>query len=487
MERNSPHIKSASERQGSDKYPGIDTYDCTTLRKNTKICALVAYYENGRMKPCEFYFPQKVLQQVNNNPIKLSQGLQISPWKNPKTGEYSYRTRVATFIVAEDFETEYSAKVSENPSYGTGGMIQYHIPKESAEKYLIKEPDDIFLSDGQISEDEYEEIMEKHQQMLIKRNLFSYLKAKADTLDILQNTSDEEEKKRTEKNLRTLDRHIEDLTIDLACSQEKIGDIHSEKYDRLINQLVVEIESREEDNVLLVSNVKVLKEIEEVSQRLNQSVDFILAPCDSQNDAGQLAENIANKIDSYEKELSSGGKPSIDVPKQNLSDFLTIHQINKQRCEVMENLQPQTRNYQPINTIVIQSQNGQHQRIPIETFFTSESIASIREARNGSLTPTLHFKGNDLTAKLFMRGNKTQLYLAQTKEQLAQTLDRIQLSSSQREKLQQGGSVRLRQGHYHLDPELNCLVPCTNPSDEAQQNNTNTQINSLRKRGPTIL
>lgn len=487
MERNETYNHTASQRQGSDKYPGIDTYEYTTLKKGSRICALVAYYENGRMKPCEFYFPHKVLQQVGYNPIKLSQGLQISPWKNPKTSEYSYRTRVATFIVAEDFETEYSAKVSENPSYGAGGMIQYHIPKESAEKYLIKEPDDIFLSDGKISEEEYEAIMEKHQQILIKRNLFSYLKAKADTLDILQNTTDKEEEERTKKNLRTLDQHIEDLTIDLACSQEKIGDIHSEKYDRLINQLVIETESREEDNVLLISNVKVLKEIEEASQKISQSVDYILTPCDTQNDATQLAENIANKIDNYEKELSSGGKPAIDVPKQNLSDFLSINQIINQWKEVMENLQPQHRNYETIDTIVVQNQNGQHQRIPIETFFTTESIASLRETRNGSLTPPLHFKGNDLTAKMFMRGNKPQLYLAQSKEQLSQTFDRIHLTSSQREELHKGGSIRLRQGQYRIDPELNCLVPCPNPPDGTHPNETNTQLNNLRKRGPTLL
>lgn len=483
MERNEPYNRTASQRQGSDKYPGIDTYEYTTLKKDTRICALVAYYENGRMKPCEFYFPHKVLQQVDYNPIKLSQGLQISPWKNPKTGECCYRTRVATFIVAADFETEYSAKVSENPSYGTGGMIQYHIPKESAEKHLIKEPDDIFLSDGQISEEEYEVIMEKHQQILIKRNLFSYLKAKADTLDILQNTTDKEEEERTKRNLRTLDQHIEDLTIDLAYSQEKIGDIHSEKYDRLINQLVIETESREEDNVLLISNVKVLKEIEAASQKISQSVDYVLVPCDTQNDAAQLAENIANKIDNYEKELSNGGKPAIDVPKQNLSDFLSINQIINQWKEVMENLQPQKRNYEAIDTIVIQNQNGQHQRIPIETFFTTESIASLRETRNGSLTPPLHFKGNDLTAKLFMRGNKPQLYLAQTKEQLAQTFDRIHLTNTQREELRNGGSIRLRQGRFQLDTELNCLVPSPHTSCGTRQDETISHKNSLRKNG----
>ena len=485
MERNIPHIKSASERQGSDKYPGIDTYEYTTLKKGAKICALVAYYETGRMKPCEFYFPQKTLQAVNHNPILLSQGLQISPWRDPKTGEYSYRTRIATFIVKDDFETEYSAKVSENPSYGQGGFLQYHIPKETADKHLIKEPDDIFLSDGHISEEEYERIMEKHQQMLIKRNLFSYLKAKADTLDILQNTSDPEEKERTGKNLRTLNRHIEELTIDLAYSQESVGDVRSAKYDRLISQLVIETESREEENVLLISNMKIGKEIEETEQRLSQSTSLILIPDDSTHDANQLAENISSKINNYERELSKGGRPEIDVPKQDLSDFLVINQVNNRWREVMRNAQPQAHHYQAIDTLVIQSYNGQHQRIPIDQFFTADSIASIRGSRNGTLSPTLHLKGNGQSAKLLMRGNKPQLYLAQTAEQLSQTFDRLHLSASQRENLEEGGTIHLRQGCFLLDKEINSLVPAPYHPTEGQQNALDTTLHKQQRRGPT--
>lgn len=485
MGRNSPHIKTASERQGGDKYPGIDTYEYTTLRKGAKICALVAYYGNGRMKPCEFYFPNKVLAEVGFNPIRLSKGLQISPWKDPETGAYSYRTRIATFTVKEDFETEYSAKVSENPSYGEGGLLQYHIPKEYADRYLIKEPNDIFLPDAQISEEEYEQIMERHKQILIKRNLFSYLKAKADTLDILQSATEQEEKERMKRNLQTLNRHIEDLTIDLAYSQESIGDIRSEKYDRLITQLVVETESREQENILLISNVIVGKEIEETSQRLNQNVELILAPYEMADDAGQLAENITKKIGEYEDELSHGGKPEIDVPKQNLSDFLVISHLNNQWKEVMANTQPSAYNYQNIDTLVIQSQSGQHQRISIEHFFTPESVSLIRGAQNGKLTPRLHFKGNAQTAKIMMRGNKPQIYLSQTKEQLAQTFERLHLTAPQRENILKGESIQLQHGSFRLDEEINCLVPCPHQAPEGQQNALKNTSPNQQHRCPT--
>ncbi|MBR3518952.1 MAG: hypothetical protein IKN77_02385 [Paludibacteraceae bacterium] len=479
MERSETKIRTASDRQGGDKYPGIDTYEYTTLRKGTRICALVAYNEEGKMKPCEFYFPQKVLQQVGNNPIKLSQGLQISPWKNPKTGVYCYRTRVATFVVTRDFETEYSAKVEENLCYGNGGFIQYHISKETADQYLIKEPEDIFLPDGQISEEEYEEIMEKHQQILIKRNLFSYLKAKADTLDILQNASDPQEIEEAKKNLRTLNRHIEDLTIDLAYSQENIGDIKSGKYDRLISQLVIETECREEENVLVISNAKLGKEMEEMSQKIGQNTSYVLVSSDPQNEAGALAQNITKKINSYEETISNGGKPEIDVPKQNLSDFLVINHINNHCRKLLENIQPQDRTFQSIDTILIQSQNGQHQRIPIDNLFEPDSVSAIRATRNGTFSAPLHIKGNDQTAKLLMRGNKPRMYLAQTDEQLNQTFDRLHLTTSQREALHKGGKINLRQGAFRLDKEINCLVPCLSNIKGEQQN-------TIKRRGPNI-
>jgi len=486
MERNDQSIRTASDRQGGDKYPGIDTYEYTTLRKNMRICALVAYCENGKMKPCEFYFPHKVLSQVEHNPIRLSQGLQISPWRNPKTGVYSYRTRIATFIVKEDFETEYSAKVEENPSYGKGGFLQYHISKETADKYLLKEPEDIFLPDGQISEEEYEEIMEKHQQILIKRNLFSYLKAKSDTLDILQNSSDVQEKENAQKNLRILNRHIEDLTIDLAYSQENIGDIKSGKYDRLISQLVIETESREEGNVLVISNAKLGKEMDEMAQKIERDTSYILVSSAApQDEAMQLAQNITKKINSYEETVSNGGKPEIDVPKQNLSDYLVINHINSLCRKVLENIQPQDYSFQMIDTLLIQRQDGQHQRIPINDIFEADSVSAVRSTRNGTFSVPLHLKGDKRTVKLLMRGNKPQMYFSQTKEQLDQTFDRLHLTLAQRETLHSGGNVILRQGVFRLDSDINSLVPCLCASKGEQHNKEKPCGFNLQQRGPT--
>ncbi len=465
MRKNERHIYSASERQGSDKYPGIDSYETTVLKEGTRICALVAYYDNGRMKPCEFYFPQSALAQTGHNAKKLSQGLQICPWKHPQTGDYCYRTRVATFIVQADIEVEFSPKASENTSYGKGGIIQYHIPKETADLYLLKEQDDTFLPDGKISEEEYETIMEKHQQLLVKRNLFSYLKAKADTLDILQNTTDPQEEKSAAKNIEILNQHIDNLIIDLAYSQENIGDVISEKYDNLIAQLAGEIECREQEETLLVSNVKANKEIESLTQSLNEQMEVILIP--SQDDAEHTAENISRKIVTYEKSVSTGARPEIDVPKQGFDDFLQVSRIISRRKELGDGAPLRERDLTRISTFVMQQNDGRQTRINLNDLFTPDSVEAIRQTRNGTFSAKLEFKEGGPAAKLLIRGNKSQFYMAQTDEQLSKTLDRIHLSPPQKEKLLNGGEIRLPSGAFHLDKELNCLVPCLSPQTES--------------------
>lgn len=457
MQKNEKHINSASERQGSDKYPGIDTYETAVLKRGARICALVAYYDNGRMKPCEFFFPQSAISQTGHNAKRLSQGLQICPWKDSKTGGYCYRTRIATFIVQEDIEVEYSPKVSENSSYGGGGIAQYHIPKETAERYLLKEPEDTYLPDGQISEEEYEQIMEKHQQILIKRNLFSHLKAKTDTLDILQNTTDPQEEATAKKNIDILDQHIDNLIIDLAYSQEKIGDVISERYDNLIGQLVGEIECREQEETLLVSNVKATKEIESVTQTLNEQMEYVLPS--SQDEATHTAENISRKIATYEKSVSAGDRPDIDVPKQGFGDFLQISRINERRREMNEGAPLRERDLTKVTTIVMQQNDGKQTRTSLVDLFSPESVEAIRHTRNGTFSAKLQFKEGGPAAKLLVRGNKTQFYIAQTTEQLEKTLDRLQIPPSPRERLRNGGEIELKSGRYRLDNELNCLVP----------------------------
>lgn len=459
---------SASERQGGDKYPGIDTYAFTTLKRRTKICALVAYYEDGHMKPCEFYFPENALAEVGFNCIRLSQGLQIRPWKDPQTNIYSYRNRVATFIVTEDFEVEYSPHALENSSYGQGGIPQYHISPADAKRYLIKEPEDTILPDGHISEEEYEQIMEKHQQLLIKRNLFSHLKAKSDALDILQNTTDKSTEEKTKENIETLNRHIENLIVDLAVSQEKVGDVVSQKYDHLISQIVNELEIRERKDTLIVCNVKTTQEIENTVQQIDHLTDnWVMLP-QTKDETVHMAENITKKMYNYEKEMSSGGKPEIDVPQQNLSDILHINRLNEEAQNLIIRHTPKELDFSSITTLSMRTQNGPSMQIPIENIFTQDSVKTLRNAQNGIFTPLLRLQNNG-SAKLLLRGNKAQLFLSQTKEQLSQRMDFLRISPRQREELLEGKALRIGTTYYTLDKDLNCLIPQTPNVDFCQQ------------------
>lgn len=458
MQKNDNIRHSASERQGGDKYPGIDSYAFTTLKRGTKICTLVAYYENGHMKPCEFYFPEKALSEVGYNCIRLSQGLQIRPWRNPETNTYSYRNRVATFSVKEDFEVEFSPHALENRSYGQGGIAQYHISQNDAEKYLIKEPEDTILPDGQISEDEYERIMEKHQQLLIKRNLFSHLKAKSDAMDIMQNTTDKAKGEKAKENIETLNRHIENLIVDLAISQEKIGDVISEKYDNLISQIANELEIREKEDTLFICNVKTSREIEVTAQQIDHLTDNWIMFAPTKDESVNIAENITRKMDNYEQAISDGTKPEIDVPQQKLSDILHVNRLNEEAKNTMSQNAPKEMDFRKITTLSMRTQSGHSIQVPLEKIFTQKSITELHNVRNGTFTPLLQLQNNG-SAKLLLLGNKAQLFLSQTKEQLAQTLDSLNIGSPQRQELLAGKELRIDSTYYKLDQDLNCLIP----------------------------
>lgn len=449
---------SASDKQGGDKYPGIDNYDSTLLKRGSKICALVAYYETGVMKPCEFYFPLEAIEQSCHNAKKLSQGLQISPWKNYATQQYSYKNRVATFVVLKDINVEFSSKVSENSCYGEGGIAQYHIPQEVAAKALKKEDSDTFLDDAEITEDEYDLIMDRKDQILIKRNLFSYLKSKVNTLDILQNTSNRTIEEQSKRNLQTINQHIENLMIDLAVSQEQIGDVTSDKYDRNINILLEEIEIREQDDTLLISNVKLNKEINDLSQTLEEKIDFNIISYE-QDQSEIIAKNISQKIEKYEQIKENGLKPEIDVEKQNLLDVLNINKFNKEGKKSLAGNPPKETNYLSIRRLIMQHKDGSKEEIKLVDFFTESSIKAIQNTRNGDLTPTLQHKTTGTICKLLMVGNKPHLYIAQDMEKLCQTLERLQLDETQKNRLWNGGEIELNHIHYHIDRELNALVP----------------------------
>lgn len=451
--------RSASDLQGGDKYPGIDTYESLRLEVGSIICALIAYRPTGVMKPCEFYFPPTALKDIGNDAKKLCQGLQICPWGDPSSHQYSYKNRVSYFRVIKAFNVEYSPHVSENQCYGEGGITQYYIPNEKAKDHLVRLDEERLLDNYIVDEDEYELIIEKKEQILIKRNLFSYLKAKTNTFDIIQNTTDADAEKEAKKNLETINRHIENLMADLAYSQEGIGDVISEKYDHMIRTLMDEIEIREQGNSLLISNVKLEKESASLEEELQRVVAFnLIAPLNSTTEE-RIEENLTKKMEKYESFIEEGASPSIDVTKQNLRDLISIHKINIQRQLWIHTHHPKEIDYNKISQIVMHTPNGERITYPLQEFFISSSVEELKTTRNGMLSPPLIHKKTGALFKLRMVGNKPQLFIGQRKDQLREAIEKLQLSPHQQHKIHQGEAISIRGHSYRLDPDLNVLIP----------------------------
>ncbi len=481
MERDKQPIFTASVRQGGDKYPGIDSYETTLLRSGTKICALVAYYETGGMKPCEFYFPQKHLFDSHGRASILCQGLQISPWQDMRSNKYLYKNRVATYVVIKDFEVEYSPQTTENSCYGAGGMIQYHIPPAIADEYLRKEDDETILSDEEISEEEYELIMEKREQLLIKRNLFSYLKSKNELLDIAQNTKDKERERDAHQHLEVISQHIDYLIMDLAYSQEQIGDIASPKYDKMISLLMDEITIREEEGTLLISNVKINKEIESTSEELTEKIDYnLIAPSHHEMESS-IVENISQKMESSCFPNGNDKRREIDVAKQKLYDIIQINQFNREgKAHLLLHGMCEKR-LPPISRLVMQGAQGDKKEFHIRDFFDDDSVRHLQSATNGALSPLLKIKNAEIRCKILLQGNKTQLYLQQTAAKLEEQINHLFPNSSIIGLLKGGGEVEYKQRRYKIDQDLNALVPVMRRETPHPRQTTQPK----RSRGPS--
>lgn len=446
-------------KQGGDKYPGIDSYEKTVLKRGSVICALVAYHDNGEMKKCEYFFPKQAITQEGINARKLSESLQIAPWEDPRSGKYLYKNRIAYFVVIQDIEVQYSANTSENTCFGEGGIPQYHIPAEIARKYLKKEGDDTLLTDEEIDEEEYELMMEKREQILIKRNLFGYLKTKAETLDILQNAKEATIAEEARRNLETINQHIEYLMMDLAFSQEQIGDILSDKYDKMITLLLNEMEIREEKETLLVSNIKIGKELDEISQTITERVNMNLITPVSSNLINDMGKDLTTKIEESERKAKLGEKPDIDVKKQRLCDILNIKEFNKEGISSIKRNGLREIDFSSITQLVMQNPDGQRKVYQLTDFLTEDSIAKLKQSKNGEMTPALKHKESGAILKFMMHGNKPQLYIGQNKESLSLMLTRLHISPTQVETLKNGGEITLHDNKYRIDMELNTLVP----------------------------
>ncbi|MBR5374059.1 MAG: hypothetical protein IK131_05245 [Paludibacteraceae bacterium] len=461
MEEN---IKSASEWQGTDKYAGIDSYEKVVLKAGAELCALVSYDKNGKMRPCEYLFPKSELEKVSGNDILLNQMLQIAPHKNRETEEYTYRNEVAIFKLGKDIEVE-MGRTEENTAYGVGGMIQCYIPEKHftalvEEKNLVLTTfkngnTSIFLDNNKIGRSDYDSIKLRHNQLQLRRNLFCTQRAKLDTLDIIRNSPRQEDVELAKKNLKKLDVKIAQLNVDIRDSVEEIGKVPSPLYDDLNRRLAAEIKCRESgENVLVLGNVKTeissKKTADNVLERANLNVVTVV----DVDKAESVAQNLFKKIDGYDE---SKPRNDIDVKGQDLVDVMNINRINKECKKVMAEQELQPRNFQVLERIALPTTDGKQKEYRLDELFTEAAVQKIRSAQNGKLTEPLTMKDGGI-AKLLMMGDKANLFLAQPKESLNATLDKMGLGDTERKRLLNGETVAHKQTHVKLDKDLNCIV-----------------------------
>ena len=457
--------KSASEWQGTDKYPGIDSYERVVLKSGTELCALVSY-KDGEMCPCAYLFPKKALEFVRDDDVLLNQMLQIAPWYNSQAKECSYRSEVALFMLKRDVEFE-TGKTAENTAYGKGGMTQYYIPEQKFTSLINDKETGIervsfedgcaakFLNNNKIKKDEYDAIANRLSQLQMRRNLFCKQRAKLDTLDIAQNSPRQEDVELAKKNLKKLDADIRRLRRNIEKSKKEIGKVPSPLYDELNRRLAAEIKCREKgENVLVLGNVKTELSSQKVTDNVLERTNLNAVTVVDTDKVEMVAQNLFKKINDYDETKC---RNDIDVKKQDLVDVMNINRINKECQEIMAGVDLKPRNFQVLERIVLPTTDGMQKEYNLDDIFFEESIRKIRSAQNGKLTEPLRMKDGGM-AKLLMMGNKANLYLAQPKENLNNVLDKMRLGDMERKRLLNGETIAYKQTHVRLDKDLNCVV-----------------------------
>ena len=462
MEEN---LKSASEWQGTDKYAGIDSYEKVVLKAGTELCALVSY-KDGEMCPCAYLFPKNALEIVKDDDVLLNRMLQIAPWQNGTTKECSYRNEVALFKLKRDVEFE-TGETAENTAYGMGGMTQYYIPEQKFiplikdNEYGIErisfENGNIakFLSNNQIEKKEFDTIADRLAQLQLRRNLFCTQRAKLDTMDIIQNSPRQEDVELAIWNLKKIDGKIDQLHVDIRDSVEEIGEVPSPLYDSLNKQLAAEIKLREgKEDVLVLGNAKVEQASNLTTTAVLDKANLNVVTVVETDKAESIAQNLFKKIDGYDE-----SKPwnDIDVKGQDLVDVMNINRINKECQKVMAEKSLRPCDFHALERLVLPTSDGKSKEYHLDELFDEKSVETIRSAQNGRLTEPLQMK-NGQVAKLMMMGDKAHIFLAQPKECLNATLDKMGLDDKERKRLLNGDTIAHKQTHVKLDKDLNCVV-----------------------------
>ncbi|MBP5481044.1 MAG: hypothetical protein J6Y22_04770 [Paludibacteraceae bacterium] len=492
-------IKSASDWQGGDKYPGIDKFEKVVLKPGHELCALVLIDEKGRVRPSEFLFPTRALKTVGDDAAELNRLLQVAPCQNKETAECTYKAVLTSFRLREPVEFDKCVS-TENPAYGKGGLTHYYLPLERFTELVDKggmkrakfgnECLTKVLNHYELNPREYDKINSRLKQLQYRRNLFCAQKAKLDTLDVVQNSPRSADVELAKKNLKKLDEKIKEFKTKIKDSVQMYGKVASSLYDDLNCRLATEIRCRErEDKVLVLGNVKTEQSSGRLSEMLGRANLNVLTVTEMDR-MESVSQNLFRKIDDYGRRNPHN---EIDVKAQGLVDVMNIAHVNRECQRVMAEEMLKVRDYQTLERIVLPNAEGKCAEYGLEDIFTEESVRAIRSAQNGQLTGLLQMKGGE-SAKLMMMGNKANLYLAQPKENLNNVLDKMSLGDTERKRLLNGETITHNHIHVKLDKDLNCVVagaegrlsPSAHSAKQPQQVSVSMQKKRPKKRGLSL-
>lgn len=456
-------MKSASDWQGGDKYPGIDKYEKVVLKPGHELCALVLIDERGKVRPSEFLFPTRALRTVGDDAAELNRLLQVAPCQNKETAECTYKAVLASFRLREPIEFDKCVS-TENTAYGKGGLAHYYLPLERFTELVDKgglkrakfgnECLTMVLNYYELKPREFDKVNSRLKQLQYRRNLFCAQKAKLDTLDVIQNSPRDADVELAKRNLKKLDENISRFKGKIKDSVQLYGKVASPLYDELNRRLDAEIKCRERaDNVLVLGNVKTEHSSGQLSEMLG-GVSLNILAASEMDRVESVSQNLFRKIDDYGRRNL---RNEIDVREQGLVDVMNINRVNAECRKVMADTSLKPYDYQALERIVLPNADGRCAEYRLEEIFSEGAVRAIRSARNGQLTEPLQMKDGH-TAKLMMMGNKAHLFMSQPKENLDNVMDKMSLGDTERKRLLNGETIAYKNIHVKLDKDLNCVV-----------------------------
>lgn len=470
---------SAEEWQGGDSYAGIDSYERVQMKKGDIVCALVSYDKDNNIRPCSYFFPPQELEDVRNNSAKLNEGFQIAPWKAGwKT--FTYRNNVVAFELKEDMVVQ-RGTTTENPAYGNGGKTQIFIPKEKFYTHLQPKKFGeavlkVVLSNNHISKRQYNQTKRKHEQVQLRRNLFCLQKA---LLNVMEMKSCGFNLGENNRLLEKLKNQVRNTEIKIQRSERKINPIPSPLYDELNRNLKEQIKFRENNpDTLFLRNVKIFTDEEKAIRNIKEANGLMINIVVDQSD--KVADILYDKINQYKdprtKITEENGKVrmlgkygnEIDVEGQKLMD---LSGIIRQYAQFKNSEGTQSYDYSNCKAIALQMGDGRILKKPLDEMFTQESVKVIQSSKNGHLSGLLRLD-NGLGAKMFMRGESSELYVMKSEADFQNIVRNLPISEDGKKELMKGYPVVKRDDAFNVekllvkDKELNCVVVLPYPKKE---------------------